>query len=87
MTVLFRGVCLSFHSPQIMALYFVVYRPLKNIWLLFVRYELEQLGMPTYLPSSSACFCGKGWISWPPSTYEEAIEQLHSLLFSPRPHI
>jgi len=80
---------LYFHSPQTMALSSAIYRPLKDSWLSFVRYELEQLGMPTYLPSSSACFCGKGLVSYPhwrPSTYEEAIQQLHSLLFYPRPH-
>ena|ERR1700744_3234122 len=72
-----------------MALASATYRCLRKSWLSFVRHELKQLRMSSRLPSSSACFCGKSWISyphWPPSTYEESVEQFRSLLFSPRPH-
>jgi len=71
-----------------MALASATYRCLRKSWLSFVRHELKQLGMSSRLPSSSACFCGKSWISyphWPPSTYEESVEQFRSLLSSPRP--
>src|SRR5712664_2142065 len=68
-------------------------------WFSFVRFALREEGLQSYLPriyspksatrSSSSCFCRKSWISyphWPPSTYEEAVEHLYSLLHSPRPH-
>jgi hypothetical protein len=60
------------------------FRRLRKSWLSFVRHELTKLGMSSWLPSSpSSCFCRRSWISyphWPPSIYQEALEQLSCIL-------
>jgi hypothetical protein len=71
-----------------------VYHSLKKSWLSYVRLQLEDEGKPSYLPSigrsgsKRSCFCNKSSISyphWPPSSYEESIDQLFILLLYPRP--
>ena len=66
---------------------------LKKSWLAFVRDEKRKEGETGYLPSGrnmlTACHCGKSKTSfphWPPSTYEEAVEQLRCLIGESFPH-
>ena len=70
------------------------YHSLKKSWLSYVRLQLEDEGKPSYLPcigrsgSKRSCFCNKNSISyphWPPSSYEESIDQLFILLLYPCP--
>ena len=59
------------------------FRALKNLWLEFVRDQKENEGGQRYLPKAKRCHCGKSLTSyphWPPSTYEEAVAQLQSLI-------
>ena len=69
------------------------FRVLKNAWLTFARDERRKEGETAYLPncrnSMIACHCGKSRTSfphWPPSTYEEAVEQLRCLIGESFPH-
>ena len=71
-----------------------IYHLLKKSWLSYVRLQLEDEGKPSYLPSiersgsNRYCLCNKGSISyphWPPSSYEESIDQLFIFLLHPRP--
>src|ERR1700744_4077100 len=64
---------------------------LRRLWLSFVRSELVQEGYPSflhrrrflYLNSGHRCLCCKSSMSyphWPPSCYEEALDQLQCIV-------
>ena len=67
-----------------------IWQPLRFSWLAFVRSERQKDGLSSFLPSFHSvqksavqCYCGKSAISfphWPPTSYDEAIEQLRFLL-------
>jgi hypothetical protein len=80
----YRSSLTSSFFPQTMASSSSTFRRLRKSWLSFVRHELTKLGMSSWLPSSPlSCFCQRSWISythWPPSTYQEALEQLECVL-------
>jgi|SRR5467141_560509 len=65
------------------------FRALKKAWLDFVHDEKEKEGGQRHLPKVKRCHCGKSLTSyphWPPSTYEEAVAQLRSLIGESFPH-
>jgi len=65
------------------------FRVLKKAWLDFVHEQKEKDGGQRYLPKAKRCHCGKSLTSyphWPPSTYEEAVAQLQSLIGESFPH-
>ncbi|KAN0078763.1 hypothetical protein V8E54_005276 [Elaphomyces granulatus] len=65
------------------------FRALKKAWLDFVHDQKEKEGGQRYLPKAKRCHCGKSLTSyphWPPSTYEEAVAQLRSLIGESFPH-
>jgi hypothetical protein len=67
------------------------YGILKRSWLSYVREERKSLGLKAYLPSKpkfGGCHCDRSNFSyphWPPSCYEEALDELQSLLSESEP--
>jgi hypothetical protein len=68
---------------------------LKQSWLEFARFERRSIGLPSFIPFfksfgqygsgvvEHSCFCRKsaiGFPHWPPSSYQEAVEQLRCVL-------
>ncbi|KAN0075926.1 hypothetical protein V8E54_007196, partial [Elaphomyces granulatus] len=81
----------SEHPSTIMAFSSATLLSLRRLWLSFVRSELVQEGYPPflhrrrflYLNSGHRCLCHKSLMSyphWPPSCYEEALDQLRCIV-------